>query len=943
MRTRALARAPKLRDAGVTRREAEVLEALGERLTNVEIADRLVVSVRTVESHVSALLGKLGVADRRALTRIAIDVLDESGPAGARPLPHAVADLLDSGPFVGRSEEVERILDVFELVASRRRRRFMVVVGEAGVGKTRLAAEAAARIWPRATVVFARFAEAPLVPFEAMVEAVRQLAVKAAVPRTDPVLPVIADAGADRYAAFERFEQLLLTDDRPTILILDDAHSADPSSLRLVRHVLRGGTPAPLFVIATSRPEGLDPQHALARTVAEVDPHRVIDAIALDGLSLPDVEALAPSLGVTKAGRARDAWERSGGNAFLVTELLRHGASVGSLPPGARDSIVRRIAGLGPDVVEALTVAALYGETIRSDVVASALGGEPGPRLEAIARARGAGFLVDLASPHGDHRFAHAIVRDALLGVSTGVRRRELHLRLAAALEAVEPSMPQHVAAHRHAALPLGNLGAASQSGLDAAAAATARHAYEVAATFATMALDAIDVAGLDPAARAAALITRGDAHLKAGDFRLAAADFHSALDLAREAGRDDLRAHAVMGWSRTSPIWGRDMELEAALEEALAATNDPALRAELGIRLARALYYDPKRARRLRLARRAITEARATGRSDLLASVLAEAHAALWEPDGLDERTSVAEEAVRLARSSGRADLEAGALGWLIADRLEAGGLAGADAAMHRHAELADRLRQRLLLRDAEMWRAMRAILDARYTDAVAAIEQAREFGEAAQDPGAETIYWVQRYWLACERGDPAELDALVEPCERFVRQFDHVPAWRAALAMLHVRRADRTAAERWYRSMSADGFPTIPRDFVWLNAMTYLAEASTFLDDRAGATTLLELLRPFRDRVVVIDRALACKGSVARFLGLLAITAGDPEAAETHLLKAMDLHERMAAPALAARTAANLEALRGESTPRSGDSEANRRRSSRGRRPASARRRPG
>ena len=67
---------------GVSAREAEVLSGVAEHLTNAEIAERLFISVRTVESHVSSLLRKLGVADRRALARGE----DELAAMGAAPM-----------------------------------------------------------------------------------------------------------------------------------------------------------------------------------------------------------------------------------------------------------------------------------------------------------------------------------------------------------------------------------------------------------------------------------------------------------------------------------------------------------------------------------------------------------------------------------------------------------------------------------------------------------------------------------------------------------------------------------------------------------------------------------------------------------------------------------------------------------------------------------------
>lgn len=110
----------------VSAREAEVLDLVGEHLSNAEIGARLFISVRTVESHVSALLRKLGVADRWALARYA----EPTGPAAALPSP------LTS--FVGRETEVAALADALG------RHRLVTAAGPGGVGKTRLALAAAA-------------------------------------------------------------------------------------------------------------------------------------------------------------------------------------------------------------------------------------------------------------------------------------------------------------------------------------------------------------------------------------------------------------------------------------------------------------------------------------------------------------------------------------------------------------------------------------------------------------------------------------------------------------------------------------------------------------------------------------------------------------------------------------------------------------------------------
>ena len=117
-----------LADQGVSEREAEVLALIGDRLTNPEIARRLFISVRTVESHVSSLLRKLGMADRRALAGLAARArLRGQDSASNASLPAPLTS------FVGRA--AERVA-LAEILAGHR---LVTAVGPGGVGKTRLA------------------------------------------------------------------------------------------------------------------------------------------------------------------------------------------------------------------------------------------------------------------------------------------------------------------------------------------------------------------------------------------------------------------------------------------------------------------------------------------------------------------------------------------------------------------------------------------------------------------------------------------------------------------------------------------------------------------------------------------------------------------------------------------------------------------------------------
>ncbi|MFI7541396.1 ATP-binding protein [Actinoplanes sp. NPDC049599] len=215
------------REVGISAREAEVLAALGERLTNAEIGARLFISIRTVESHVSSLLRKLQVSDRRELAAVAGSArADPGGGVATLPLP------LTS--FVGRSTERAA------LSAALQEHRLVTAVGPGGVGKTRLALAVAAEL-------SGRFADG--VWYVDLV------------PVTDPAM--IAPAVAAALGLGER-PGSSATDDvgrwlapRETLVVLDNCeHLRDGVAVLLER--LLAGAPR-LTVLATSRARLLVP------------------------------------------------------------------------------------------------------------------------------------------------------------------------------------------------------------------------------------------------------------------------------------------------------------------------------------------------------------------------------------------------------------------------------------------------------------------------------------------------------------------------------------------------------------------------------------------------------------------------------------------------------------------------------------------------------------
>src|SRR5262245_23171737 len=125
-----------VKGADVTAREAEILALIARHLTNAQIADALFISVRTVESHVSAMLRKLQLPDRRSLARYAEAMPGLLVKSGGRDLPLPVT------PFIGRTSERAT------LTAALAEHRLVTATGPGGVGKTRLALSVAAEVAP---------------------------------------------------------------------------------------------------------------------------------------------------------------------------------------------------------------------------------------------------------------------------------------------------------------------------------------------------------------------------------------------------------------------------------------------------------------------------------------------------------------------------------------------------------------------------------------------------------------------------------------------------------------------------------------------------------------------------------------------------------------------------------------------------------------------------
>ncbi|HZA82794.1 MAG TPA: AAA family ATPase, partial [Actinomycetes bacterium] len=405
-------------------------------------------------------------------------------------------------PLVGRAAEWAALLDAYAGVGPDGR--LVVLEGEAGIGKTRLAAELAdhARSLGASVVGGRCYEEEAGVAYGPFIEGLRGALASAAAggdgPRTGPARPLegvprhwlaeasrllpelveawpdLPDPGPlDGPAAgrqfFEGVTQVLLAacaGPVPGLLILDDLHLADEASLDILAYLVHRLGGRPVLVVACWRSEQVPADARLRRVAAaarRAGQGRIITLRRLDAAGVAElVSAVAPA----RAGAAGLLHERTEGLPFLVLEYL---AAVGDdgelpalLPGGARDLLAARVRDVGDAARQLLTTAAVLGRSFDVDTVRAASGRSDEEAVAALEELAARGLVHEVAGDVYD--FGHGLVRDLVYSQTSLARRRLLHRRVGQALAAGargrRPQEPPAASIARH--LELG--GAAAEA-----------------------------------------------------------------------------------------------------------------------------------------------------------------------------------------------------------------------------------------------------------------------------------------------------------------------------------------------------------------------------------------------------------------------------------------------------------------------------------------------
>jgi class 3 adenylate cyclase len=878
--------------------------------------------------------------------------LGEQTEASSRwPLPA----LLRSVPvvsYVGRAEERATLEEAVTL-ARDGARQVVLLSGEPGIGKTRLASYAARDAHSGGfAVAWGVCTEELAVPYEPwigicshLVEHAPQDLLERHVERhagelsrlarnlgrriPDLPAPQSSDPETERYLLFNAVAGLLAeaAEAVPLCVVLDDLHWADAQSLALLKHVLRANEQGSMQVIATFRDSELSKGHPLTVTLADLPRMQGVQRISLHGLGADEVaEIMAEIAGheleqesIELAGQIA---AETGGNPFFVGEILRGLSESGALvfdeaagrwsiddsagialPESVREVIERRVERLGGESLEALRLAAVIGREFDLRLLSVALAVEEAALLDRVEGAMAASVLAESSEQVGRFRFVHALINQTLYDGLSAARRARMHHRVAEVLEELYGQDPDahlaELALHwRLAAVSLEKTKAADyamragQQALGNLAPAEAMRLFT----------DAIELAGdINSRKRCEALIGLGEAQLQTG-----VAAFRETLleasHIASQLQDGELAARASLANNRgfTSATGAIDDERITAIERAIELDDppNPARRARLLALQAQELQWDSDFARRRTLAEEAIELARGAGDKRALAGVLVSASVALEAAQTLELRATLTDELVRAADELDDPALRAEAANRELLVRIEQGELARARAALERLQRIAAELGRHTLIWQIEWANSALALMRGDLIAGERLVERAFQTGQEAGQPDALLFYGIQMFYLRVFQGRGEEIIAMHE---QSVEANPAIPALRALLASTLCWLGRREDAATILTRAASDRFADVRPAPDELTALVLYADAAAQTGDREVAAILYDLIQPWADQVDW--NTLFGAGHTRLYLGLLASVLPEHGQSDEHLQFACEFHEANDMPLWTAR----------------------------------------
>ncbi|HEX6350723.1 MAG TPA: AAA family ATPase [Candidatus Dormibacteraeota bacterium] len=790
--------------------------------------------------------------------------------------------------FVGRREEVAAVQDA--LTEARQGMGSVVLVaGEAGIGKTSLAQEVSrTAAWLGTPAVWGPAIEGEGTPpywvWRQVLTALGRL-------MRYEQLPDLAqlEAGSSPFVLYEAVVDALNQAARAEglLVVLDDLHWADPASLRLLQIATAQVPGSRVLILGTYREPAAGDESPLAEVLPALLRERAVRRVRLAGLDVDETESLLAQLldRPLTSGLARRLQGQTDGSPFYLVELAEEMRKAGvdvRLPHSLRGIARRRLELVGDSCRRTLGAAAVVGRDFDLRLLAAVAGETERALLDALAEATTVGLVEEIGPER--HRFAHALLREALYLDLSPTDRAAAHGRVAAVIAGLGATGRRaHIDAlayHLRRALPGADPAEALAATVEAAEAAETELAFEQAAERYAEAVDLAGRSGGGRFSRAGLLLRLARCRQRAGALGPAWEASQAAGAAAREEGDARTLAEAalvvrgVFGATVARPLLTLCREALEAQEGA-----DPVLEARVQAQMSLAAAL-ARPGGGPGLADRALAEARRTG--DPEARFLA-LQAKEWEITGAPElarmRLALSQEAVEVARESADSSVAVWAHSWRLGASWELGLRAQADTELAALADAVDRIKEPLARWRLELALGSLALIDGRYGDAVDAAERALAIARRGGFDPAGMVGLVLRHLAAGRTGDTsgeAELrDELAAGGARL---------WYAS----YLAEQGRLAELREVWPGGAGAVPPSPPD-MWLIVTAGEARVAAALEDREWAALVYERVAPFSELHVVRGPLGGYDGPLALYCGQLAAVLGRFEEAERFLRQAL------------------------------------------------------
>jgi DNA-binding CsgD family transcriptional regulator len=604
----------------------------------------------------------------------------------------SASEPLRAGALIGRARELTVLRSALDDLAHGIGG-LILLVGEPGIGKTRLAQELAGRALAAGhAVAWGRCVEADgAPPYWPWLQILRTLGLN-----TD-VLVTTIESPEQRFSRYDDVTTAIAETGikHPTVIVIDDAHWADESSLLLLEHIANRVSDLPMLVTMTAR--DAEPRSPLRHHLADLVRAGGAARLGLRGLAEDDVRTQLSLVLDAEMAHAltREVTDVTGGNPFFVRELARALAdgtwTRGAPPPDTvRDLVVARMRAVSPECRKLLEAAAIVGRHFALPVVGAALGARGTDLLDAADAAIGYGLIDRVGDDVANYRFVHALTRDAVESSLDSVRRVDLHRAVAVAIEETyAPDLTEHLAdLARHWAhlAPFGAAASARAWAVRAGDEAVRRLAYEEGVRLYRSAQH-LQTSEVTDAERCELSLRLARAAFFSGDLVTNVAAARMAAENARAAADARLLAESALTLEAapdpTVNAAARDLADEALTALDRDGVDDAGLRARLFALRSHLAFYAGDRAATDTRSRTALDLARTSRDDRALVEALRARQEALPGPDGRAERGQLADEMAGAAQRIRSPRAEMWARLWRVEVMTERGEFAAADRLM--------------------------------------------------------------------------------------------------------------------------------------------------------------------------------------------------------------------------------------------------------------------